>query len=370
MTTFNRLLTPFNVKNVTLPNRIVFPATVTNYGLDNGAVSEPLIDYYKTISRNRIGLTIVGATAVSAEGALFVYCTRLDSDEYVDGFSKLFQAIKDAGSVPAIQIAHAGRQTSIKMTGLQPVAPSAIPCPVWQEMPRELNPKEIETIEDQFAETALRAKQAGAELVELHAAHGYLINQFLSPHTNRRTDHYGGSFENRARIVVNMLAKIREKVGDDFPLLCRISAEEFVEGGLTLTESKEIAGVLVENGVDIINVSGGISESRPARDKAMEEGRLLELAKGIKEAVSVPVIAVGKILDLNQAEQVLNDGVADLVAICRAIIADPQFVPKTLENRRAEIQECSECGGCLASLMEDDMRLRCSVNEEWGRLFS
>ncbi len=366
MLTFKRSMSPLQIGNIELSNRIVFPATVTNYAIENGIVSEPLIEYYKRIAQSRIGLTIVGATSISSDGMPFKYCTRIDGDEHLEGFSILFKAIKDAGSIPAIQIVHAGRQTSSKITGVQPVAPSAIPCPFWQELPRELDQGEIERIEDQFAEAALQARIAGAELLEFMAGHGYLINEFFSSQSNHRKDIYGGNLENRARFMINILAKTKEKAGEDFPLICRISADELVEGGMTLMETKDIALILEENGVDIINVSGGVAESRPRRDEAIEQGKFLELAKEIKKTVQIPVIAVGKIMTLSQAEDVLNDGVADLVAICRAIIADPELIPKTVENRVKEIHECIECGECGASLMKDDMRMRCSVNEEWG----
>ncbi len=359
-------MSPLRIGETLLSNRIVFPPTVTNYTHEDGTVSEPLIEYYTKIAKSGVGLTIVGGTAISQDGNPFKYCTRIDSDKYIEGLSKLFKVIKQAGSLPAIQIVHAGRQTSSKTTGLQPVAPSAIPCPIWQESPRKLDIEEIEIIEDQFAEAALRSKIAGAETVEIHAAHGYLINGFLSPYSNHRNDIYGGILENRARFLINILTKTRERVGEEFPLICRVSADEFVKGGLGLDDAIDIALLIEKNGTDIIHVSGGVAESRPHRDEFMEQGKFLSLAKGIKEAVKIPVIAVGKILTLSQAEQILNDGVADLVAICRAIIADPELISKTVENRVGEIRECIECGECGAALMKDDMRMRCSVNDEWG----
>ena len=366
MLSFKRSTSPLQIGDIVLSNRIVFPPTVTNYAHEDGTVSDPLIEYYTKIAKSGIGLTIVGGTAISQDGIPFKYCTRIDGDEYLEGLSKLFKVIKQAGSIPAIQIVHAGRQTSSKITGVQPVAPSAIPCPVWQELPRELDQGEIERIEDQFAEAAFRSKCADAKLVEIHAAHGYLINEFLSPYSNHRNDIYGGSLENRARFLINILAKTRERIGEDVPLICRISADEFIKGGLKLDDAKDIALLIQKNGTDIIHVSGGVAESRPRRDEFMEQGKFLALAKGIKEAVKIPVIAVGKILTLSQAEKILNHDVADLVAICRAIIADPELISKTVENRVEEIQECIECGECGASLMKDDMRMRCSVNEEWG----
>lgn len=367
MTSFDRVMEPLTIRKTVLPNRIVFPPTVTNYSLEGGGVSEPLVEYYRKIAQNKVGLTIVGATAIAPEGILFNYCTRIDKDEYMEGFSRLFKAIKEAGSVPAVQLAHSGRQVSSEIIGVQPVAPSPVPCNAWKETPRELTEKDIEKIEDQFAEGALRAKQAGAEVIEIHGAHGYLINQFLSPYTNRRKDIYGESTENRSRFLLNILAKTREKVGKDFPIICRISAEEFVEGGLTLGETKKIAVLIEKGGVDVISVSGGIAESRPRRDEAMKQGKFLGLTRGIKEVVQIPIITVGKIVELGKAEKILEDGIADLVAICRAIIVDPELIPKTLENRVEDIKKCIECGECQATLRKDDTRMRCSVNKELGQ---
>jgi 2,4-dienoyl-CoA reductase-like NADH-dependent reductase (Old Yellow Enzyme family) len=366
---FDHILSPLNVKGNRLPNRLVFPPIQTRYAEKNGIVSEPLINFYRGIARNKIGLTIVGGSAISPEAVASPYLTRLDQDVFMEGFSRLFSAIKEAGSIPAVQLSHRGRQSSSKLTGFQPVAPSPIPCPVWGETPRELTQKEIERLEDQFARGALRAKLAGAEMVEFHAAHGYLINQFLSPYSNRRTDDYGGTLENRTRFLTNILRKTKENVGSDFPVICRISADEFVKGGLTLSTSKEIASLLTERGMDIISVSAGVAETFSYRDTAMKQGDFLNLSKGIKEVVRIPVIVTGKIMDLNQAEKILEGGIADLVGIGRAIIADPELIPKTLENREHEIKRCIECGECITSLTEANSRLRCLINEEYEKLW-
>ncbi|MBI2877018.1 MAG: NADH:flavin oxidoreductase [Candidatus Tectomicrobia bacterium] len=363
MSTFAALMKPLEIKGVRLPNRIVFPPTVTNYADAEGKVTERLIRYYREIARHGVGLTVVGATAIARAGNLFPLCSRIDGDEYLEGLSRLFSAIREAGSVPAVQLAHAGRQTSQKMTGEQPVAPSPIPCPVWKDLPRELSAPEIEKVEDDFAEGTRKAKLAGAAMVELHGAHGYLINQFLSPNSNHRTDHYGGSLENRARFARNILHKTRARVGSDYPIICRISAEEFMEGGLTLSETREIAALLVENGVDIISVSAGVAASRPLRDQYMKQGRFWELAGEIKQAIPrTPVIAVGKILDLATAEKVMESQGVELIAICRALIADPEMVTKSLEGKADEIIRCIECGNCTASLVKDDLTMQCSVN--------
>lgn len=363
MNGFGSLQKPLVVKGVRLPNRIVFPPTVTNYASADGQVTDRLIRYYQEIARNGVGLTVVGATAVAKAGNLFPYCTRIDDDRYLEGLSRLFSVIREAGSVPSVQLAHAGRQTSRRITGEQPVAPSPIPCLVWKDEPRELTVKEIEEIEDAFAEGVRRSKAAGAAMVELHGAHGYLINQFLSPFSNQRKDNYGGSLENRARFALNILHKSRARVGADYPLICRISAEEFMEGGLTLRDTQEIASLLAENGVDIISVSAGVAASRPQRDRFMKEGRFWELAGAIKKAVpQTPVIAVGKIMDLATAERVMEEHGVELIAICRALIADPELITKSLDGRFDEIVRCIECGECTTSLIGDEMAMRCSAN--------
>lgn len=362
MSQYPRLMSPLKIKGVNLLNRIVFPAVVNNYATKDGEVADRLIHFHKRIAENQVGLTIAGATAVSPEGRFSFYSAMIYDDRFIPGLSKLFSSIREAGSVPAIQIGHTGRQTSSKIVGgLKKVGPSSIPCPLWRGEVRELAGNEVEDLEDAFAEAALRAKKAGARMVELHGAHGYLIHQFLSPLSNQRKDHYGGSLKDRARFVVNILKKSRGKVGEDFPLLVRISADEFLEGGLHLEDAQEIARILEENGAAGIDVSGSVASNMADSDEKIHQGVYLRLAKGIKESVNIPVICVGKILDLDRAERALEEGCADLVAICRALIADPEFVSKSLRGEKDQIVPCIECNKCL-SFNAENPHMECSVN--------
>lgn len=362
MSQYPRLMSPLKIKGVNLPNRIVFPAVVNNYAAKDGEVTDRLINFHKRIAENQVGLSITGATAVSPEGRFSFYSAMIHEDRFIPALSRLFSAIREAGSVPAIQIGHTGRQTSSKIVGgLKKVGPSPIPCPLWRGEVKELTIQEVESLEDAYAEAALRAKKAGARMAEFHGAHGYLVHQFLSPLSNQRKDHYGGPLKDRARFIVNILKKSRGKVGEDFPLFVRISADEFLEGGLHLEDTQEIAGMLEENGADGIDVSGSVASNMAQSDEKIHQGVYLRLAKGIKEAVNIPVMCVGKILDLDMAEKALEDGCADLVAICRALIADPEFVSKSLRGDRNEIAHCIECNQCL-SFNAENPYMECSVN--------
>ncbi|MBI2876713.1 MAG: NADH:flavin oxidoreductase [Candidatus Tectomicrobia bacterium] len=355
-------MSPLKIKGITLPNRIVFPAVVNNYASQEGEVTDRLIRFHQRIAANQVGLTITGATAVSPEGRFSFYSAMIHEDRFLPGLSRLFSAIREAGSVPAIQIGHTGRQTSSKIVGgLKKVAPSPIPCPLWRGEVKELTGQEVEALEDRFAAAALRARQAGAQMVEFHGAHGYLIHQFLSLLSNQRSDYYGGSLTGRTRFIANILRKSREKVGKDFLLFVRLSADEFLEGGLHLEDAQEIARILEENGADGIDVSGSVASNMAQSDEKMHQGIYLRLARGIKESVKIPVICVGKILDLDQAERALEEGCADLVAICRALIADPEFVSKSLRGEADQAVRCIECNQCL-SFNAENPHMECSVN--------
>lgn len=224
-----------------------------------------------------------------------------------------------------MQIHHAGRQYH-DIEGAEGVAPSAIPCAFLRQPVRQLATEEIEDLIERFSETALRAKKAGMDGVEFHGAHGYLIGQFMSPHTNERSDAWGGTFENRMRFPEEIIKRTREKVGPDFPLSFRFSADEFVPGGLTLEDTSKIARNLEHSGIDVLHVSAGIYESMPKILEPMryDEGWRVYLAEAIKKVVGVPVITVGQIRRPEMAERILAEGKADLVSLGRTLIADPQ----------------------------------------------
>ena len=335
--THKKVFEPIKIGNITIPNRILFPAITTNYADGEGFVTQRLIDFYKHVAEGGAGLTVVSATPVRKDDKYSTNIHMLDDDKYIEGIGQLFEAIKQNGSIACIQL----------FAGVKGV-------------PEELSMREIEELVNCFAEAAYRAKTAGADMIELHGAHGYLLCKFLSPYSNKRKDEYGGSTENRTRFLREIVLEVRSRVGNEYPICCRISADEYVEGGLTLEESKVIAQILADSGVDAISVSAGISSDIWLPTKEMGRRCYAHLSRGIKETVDVPVICVGNILDLTDAEKVIQDSDADLAAMGRALIADPYLVAKTIESKTNEINGCIQCRSCLKTLGKG---LSCSVNE-------
>ena len=362
MTAYPKVNEPLRIKGVTIPNRIVFPPVVTNYSANDGSISDQQSSFYSKIAGAGVGLTIIGASGITPDG-IASGMTRIDEDRYIPGLRRLFDVIREQGSVPGVQIVHPGRQTRSAITGRETVSASTIPCPLWGETPRELTIAEIEELEDAFAQATRRAVEAGAEVIEFHAAHGYLLCQFLSPLSNVRQDQYGGSLENRARFALNAMDKARDMVGPNKVLGFRISADEFLEGGLDISESRVLAKMMLDHSTDFINVSAGTPASGPKRYEEMEGGTYVRLAGEIKQEVNVPVICVGWVTGLDRAEEILAEGTADLVAICRALIADHDLFKKYYEDRVEDVVECIHCGECLESIFDDDP-MRCPQNPD------
>ncbi|WP_328285177.1 oxidoreductase [Bacillus sp. 1NLA3E] len=248
------------------------------------------------------------------------------------------------------------------------VAPSPVTCAMIGEEPRELLTAEVKELVNKFVRAAVRCKSAGVDGVEVHAAHGYLINQFLSPYTNLRTDEYGGSFENRIRFLEEIIIGIREKCGEDYPVTVRLSADEFVDGGIDLELSKNISRYLEKLGVDGLHISAGNYDSmdKVIESSIYEQGWRVYLAEEIKKEVNIPVITVGVIREPEFAESVLAEGKADFVAIGRGQIADPEWAKKTLEGREKEIRKCISCLNCVKMALGNG-HIECSVNISAGR---
>ncbi|MEM3585901.1 MAG: FAD-dependent oxidoreductase [Candidatus Jordarchaeaceae archaeon] len=350
-----RLFEPVNIGNVELRNRLVMPPMGTNFASEDGSVTNRIIEYYRERARGGVGLVIVEGAYVHPIGKGSNLQLSLIDDDKIPGLKKLAKAIKSEGAKAAVQLFHAGRQVSSMIIGAQPVSASDVPCRLVRETPRPLKIEEIKETIDSFGEAARRIKEAGFDIVEIHAAHGYLINQFLSPLTNLRKDEYGGNFEGRTRFLVEIIQKIRERVGEDFPIICRMNGDDYFEGGITISEAKKIAKVVEEAGVDAIHVSGGIFDSENAESTApmwIPRGFMVPLAHEIKRNVSVPVIAVGRINDIKLAEEIVKKGQADLVSMGRALIADPELPKKAMENRLEEIRPCIACNeGCITNLL-------------------
>ncbi len=360
------LFEPIQVGGLALKNRICMPALHHNYSPE-GFVNEKLIRYYETRARGGAALIIVGGCSIdlSGGGPLMI---GLHDDKYISGLQQLAAAVKKPGAKIAAQLYQAGGYAYRAFTKEEPLAPSAVTSRLTRETPREMSAEDIEKAVESFAAAALRAKEAGFDAVEIIASAGYLICQFLSPLTNHRSDAYGGSFDNRCRFGVEVIKGVRERVGDAFTILVRLSGHDFVPGGNTNSEAVRFAAALERAGADCFNVTGGWHESRvPQITGHLPRGAFAYLARGVKENVSVPVIAGNRINDPATAEQILAGGSADLVSMGRTLIADPYLPQKILEGRQGSIRRCIACNqGCLDSVFTLK-EVHCTVNPLAGR---
>jgi 2,4-dienoyl-CoA reductase-like NADH-dependent reductase (Old Yellow Enzyme family) len=376
------LFSPVRLGALQLKNRVVMPPMTTGFARD-GFVTDKMIDHYAARAQGGAGLVIVEDCIVDAPlGNHGYHDILIDDDRFIPDLKRLARAIKSGGARAAIQLNFSGRMAGklrdgcLKMTGGRlPVAPSAIAYPAAGfVVPRELTVDEIRAIEDKFAAAARRAQKAGFDMVSLHCSHQFLIEQFLSPLSNRRRDDYGGSPEKRLRFVLEIIEKVKRKTSDGYPLTCRVSGKELLPGGLTLKSAGEIARALEKAGMAALNISHGANPAgifpHPERQSAapLRKNRYSELvllAAAIKRVVAVPVMAVGGITAPGLAEHILARGKADLVCIGKGLIADPEWPVKAREGRATEIRECNACGQCLASV--GGSPLTCAVNPAVGR---
>jgi len=281
-----------------------------------------------------VGLVIVEHSYVAKDGKLSSKQLGIYDDALIKGLSNLAESIHAKGTPACMQITHAGRRANSSICGSQPVAPSAIPASESDEVPRELEKHEIEGLVKLYGEAARRACKAGFDAVEIHGAHGYLLNQFVSPLSNRRTDEYGGRFENRIGFPLEVVEEVRRVVGSDAPLLYRLGAYDGQEGGVTISECQAFARKLVEASINVVDVSGGLVGSDPVGPTS--QGFFLPLAEMIKQAVEVPVIGVGGIKDPEFADEAIRQKRVDLVAVGRAILADPDWPLKAAKTLSQE----------------------------------
>ncbi len=360
------LMQPFTLGKLPLRNRIVMAPMLSRLCHPEGIVSQKLIDYYVERAKGGVGLIIVEYSYIdrkeskASQGQLGVY-----DDQLITGLAELAESIQECGAKVILQICHGGRSTSAKVMGRQPIGPSAVPS-YTGEMAREMTLEEIETTIQAFADAAQRAKAAGFDGVELHGAHGYLLAQFLSPYTNLRADVYG---RDRGLFALQILERVRSRVGPGYLVGYRISGEEFIPGGITLQQAGEFARRLEEKGIDYLNVSAGIAETGQniVIPVYLPKGHLLRLAEGIKREVRIPVIAVGAIHDPAFAEEALRAKKADLIAMGRGLLADPDLPNKVKSGQLADIRPCLRCNeGCRSRMVEGKTQ-RCAVNAEAGR---
>ncbi len=361
------MFTPINIGKMEVKNRIVMPALTTGFAF--GEVSDKLKNYFIARAKGGAGLIIVGIAAIE-KGTEYVISAG--EDKYISGLRDLASAIHSNGAKAALQLWHPGRYEFTQITGRQSVSASDVAPPIFtRQKPRPLTIQEIEKIEDDFAQGARRAKEAGFDAVEFICSAGYLISQFLSPVTNKREDRYGGPLENRMRFILEIIEKTKRLVGEDYPLMCRISGDELIPGGNTLKETKVIAQALAKAGILAINVTAGWHESRvPMITMEVPRGGYVHLAEGIKEALrgtEVRVIASNRINDPLLAERILREGKADMVSMARALVADPELPNKARGGRLDDITTCVACcQGCFDNLFAG-APLTCMVNPLVGK---
>ena len=346
-------LSPGKIGKLTLKNRAIFPPMGTGY-VEAEQPKQQLLDYHVRRVMGGCAMNIVEIAAVH-ETSKSPTILGLYDDKFIPGLARLAEAIMEAGGIPCIQLWHGGRQTSGKPFGGQPVAPSAVKNDFINEEPRALTLSEIQEIIESFGEAARRAKEAGFAAVEIHGAHGYLIDQFLNPYTNKRDDNYGGSLENRARFGCEVIKAVRANVGADFPILFRLSAQENVPGGIDLAEGIAAALLYEKEGIDALDISQGCYDALPYTVPPYFLPQKLNAANAaqIKQKTNIPIIVAGRINHPELAEKILQDGMADFISLGRPQLADPDFVKKTMAGQADDIVRCIACNqGCVGRLFQ------------------
>jgi 2,4-dienoyl-CoA reductase-like NADH-dependent reductase (Old Yellow Enzyme family) len=378
---FKQVFSPLSIKNVVLPNRLFFPPLSLHWANPDGTVSDKLLKFYTDLALSGCGTIITGAAVVSEKsGAAALEDKRfhdrrmgISDDSYIPGLTHLFQEISKRGSIPAIQLYHTGRQ-AISAQGVR-LAPSALPSPLAQKLDPNYKVKamdldEIKKVQNDFVKAVVRSAQAGAKVIQLHCGHGFLLNQFLSGYSNKRSDEYGGTIQNRIRFVAEIMQQVKKLIGNDILLDIRISANEFVEGGLVPQDYAVIAPLLAEAGADILNVSFGVLETltqflAQGKDQGIKN---IECARQIKQYTKLPVGYAAFVDSLEKAEYYLNEKYADLIGMGRAQFADPYLIKKSIEGKKDKVRECLWDSGCLMDLANPALDMvYCSVNPDYKR---
>jgi len=364
---FTKLFEPITINHLTIKNRIVMPAMALVY-TDNYSFSNRFKAFYRERAKGGVGLMIIGPVAIDRVGST-PFMAGLFDDKHIGPIREFTDELhKDTDAKIAIQLMQMGRFASSSYTGVPPIAPSPIPSPISGEVPREMTKDDIVEVQEAFVQGARRAQEAGFDYIEILAAGGYLIGEFLSPVTNHRTDEYGGPIENRMRFGLEVIKKVRQAVGKDSAMGIRVSGHDFMEGGHTNIESALFCTEVEKVGVNSINVTGGWHESYiPQITTNVPPGAFLYLARGIKEKVRVPVFASNRLGDPLVAERALRSGAADMICWGRPLLADPELPNKVKKGRLDEIVSCIGCNqGCFDQLLSGSS-VCCVLNPRVGR---
>jgi len=361
------LFSPCTIGSLELKNRIVFLSMHLGY-TEDGQVTDKLVNFYEKRARGGAGLIIAGGAYVHHLGRGGMGFMSIDHDDCIPGLKALNDAMQAGGAKTAIQLFHSGRYAFSMVIGEAPVSASEVPSPLSGDTPRALSIDEIQEIVGHFTAAAQRAKAAGFDAVEISGSTGYLINQFLSPFTNRRTDEYGGSLENRLRLAAQVIQGIKQALGKDYPVIFRHTFDDLVKGGIGLPETRDIAVGLEEAGADAIDMQVGWHESKvPTSAMIVPRAAFAYLARNITKAVTVPVVVTNRINDPVLADQLLKDGTADLIGMGRSLIADAELPNKAQNNRVGEVRPCIACNqGCMDAIFSGSP-VGCLVNPSAGR---
>lgn len=368
---YPKLFEQITIRRMTVKNRVSMAPMGTNYGEQNGEMSFLHMDYYEQRAQGGVGMIIVENACVDFPlGSNGTTQIRIDHDNYIPRFYKLCETVHQYGTCIAVQLNHAGASAMDKRIGMQTVSASDVPSKPGGSVPRPLTKEEILEIVKKYGEAAKRAQAAGFDAVEVHAGHGYLISQFLSPSMNKRTDEFGGCPENRARFARMVMEEVRKQVGPFFPIFCRISADELIEGGNTLEDTLELL-TYFEKEADVIDVSAGLNSSLQYQIDScqLEDGWRSYMSRAVKEKFGKPTITTGNIRSPKRAEEILENGDADFIGMGRGLIADPNWVNKVEFGEECTIRKCISCNiGCAGHRLAQNTPIRCTVNptvNEW-----
>ena len=338
------------ISGMKLANRFIRSATWEGLAANDGAVTPRLIDTMISLARGGVGLIVTGHAYVEKQGQASPWQLGAYADRLVQGLRRMAEAVHEQGGRIALQLAHSGYFARRSLTGHDPIAPSSLEG-IARTPRRVMSKDDIQRVVAAFGNAASRAKEAGFDAVQIHAAHGYLLSQFLSPFYNRRDDEYGGSPENRARILLEVLSSIRMAVGPDFPVLVKMNCADFIDGGLSLEDSIQIGKLLERNGIDAIELSGGVltggkmGPSRLGIKGEDKEAYFRTEAAEFKKELNIPLMLVGGIRSLQVADKLLKSGIADYFSMSRPFIREPHLVNrwKSGDHRRAECVSDNQC---------------------------
>jgi 2,4-dienoyl-CoA reductase-like NADH-dependent reductase (Old Yellow Enzyme family)/thioredoxin reductase len=369
MTELKKLFEPIKVGNLLLKNRIVMAPLACSFASAEGEITDTMCNYFSARAKGGAAMIAVGVCLVDLQGRLGPGQPRIDDDRFIPGFYRLVRGVRENGALTCAQLHHAGRFAVVE----EPVSASDVPPPwmlnIWKD-PRPLTTKEVEELVDRFGNAAVRAQRAGFDMVELHGATGYLITQFVSPRTNKRTDRYGGCFDNRIRFPLDIIQNIRKKCGPNFPIGIRMIGDEWLPDGFQLDEALLFAQRLEAAGVAYISASAGTYESFPLNGGYLAmgapKGKTIKYGAEIKKNVNIPVFINGKIADPIWMDQLLTEGQGDVIALGRPLVSDPDLPIKAQEGRLEDIRKCNSCCYCLDTFMRN-LPLECFQNADVGR---